>query len=79
MLECVAADKARCLCFQQLYQSTAEYLEIFRARVDVYKLTGKGIPGKVGAIAKNIANETELNDPNLNKEILTIENEKPTF
>ena len=54
-LECVAADKALFLCYQKAHQTTAEYLETFKAHVDVCKSTSGGVPGNYEAIAASIA------------------------
>jgi hypothetical protein len=59
-LECVAADKALFLCYQKAHQTTAEYLETFKARVDVCKSTSGAAPGNSNAIAESIATSVGL-------------------
>jgi hypothetical protein len=59
-LECVAADKALFLCYQKAHQTTAEYLETFKARVDVCKSTSSGVPGNSNTIAESIATSVGL-------------------
>ena len=54
-LESVDADKALFLCYQKAHQTTAEYVETFKARVDVCKSTSGGAPGNYNAIAASIA------------------------
>ena len=77
-LECVAADKALFLCYQKAHQSTSEYVEAFKARVDVCKSTGGAVPGNFKTIAVGIASDVNLDydtlsdDGDKKKEILAI-------
>ena len=54
MLKSATASKALFLCYQRSHQTTSEYLQAFKARVDVCKSTGGRIPGNIHALAKTI-------------------------